>query len=321
MEYGSADRRIVNPSSGGDGKWAGCQDRSSNLPQATQHLVILASSQSPPEDKHSLCNRTMALPQVSPDPLWPLSLVCHLSIWPAQFTIYTWSWDQASGGQGHKLKQSPQKIQFVPMPLKQTPKGSFPEFWSTSSPSPDMRTLVLPMLTRSPFPSLLIFQRISSSSNSVMMTNSSTGFRMGILCENLGRGIQEPWWTVEGSGRSLGEYPLSHLTLHSGCKPTRTLLLASSYMLCISCTSHSSKPILRRAHQTTYLGTRSNAFSISTKTMYSVLYKLYVIGAHLMSQKDLSRPFSLETWWPGLAIWGLDNFLAQERRWYSPPNL
>ena len=45
-------------------------------------------------------NRRMAPPQASPDPLWPLSLVCHLLVWPVQCNVYTWSWHQTSDGQG-----------------------------------------------------------------------------------------------------------------------------------------------------------------------------------------------------------------------------
>ena len=45
-------------------------------------------------------NRRMALPQASPDPLWPLSLVCNLFVWPAKDTVYPWSWHQASEAQG-----------------------------------------------------------------------------------------------------------------------------------------------------------------------------------------------------------------------------
>ena len=44
-------------------------------------------------------NRGMAPPQASPDPLWPLSLVYHLLVWPVQCTVYTWSCHQTSDGQ------------------------------------------------------------------------------------------------------------------------------------------------------------------------------------------------------------------------------
>ena len=64
-----------------------------------------------------------------------------------------------------------------PQETSQPHPGSLPDFWSTSSPSQDIRTFVLPMLNQSPFPSMLVFQGISfccnSSCNSMMMTKSS----------------------------------------------------------------------------------------------------------------------------------------------------
>ena len=55
MEHGGPDARIVNCFSGVMGnEWKVMTDRSSmNLPHATRHLVIEASSQPPPEDKQS----------------------------------------------------------------------------------------------------------------------------------------------------------------------------------------------------------------------------------------------------------------------------
>ena len=44
-------------------------------------------------------NRRVTPPQASRYPLWPLSSVCHLLIGPDQYTVYTWSCDQASYGQ------------------------------------------------------------------------------------------------------------------------------------------------------------------------------------------------------------------------------
>ena len=38
----------------------------------------------------------MAPTQASSYPQWPLSLVCHVLIWDVQYTVYTWSWKQAS---------------------------------------------------------------------------------------------------------------------------------------------------------------------------------------------------------------------------------
>ena len=43
----------------------------------------------------------MPPPQASIDSMWPLSLVCHLLVWPVQHTVYTCCWDQASESQGY----------------------------------------------------------------------------------------------------------------------------------------------------------------------------------------------------------------------------
>ena len=112
-----------------------------------------------------------------------------------------------------QLEQPPLKMDFAPTPLRQRPLGPLPDFWSTSSLGPDIRILVLPMLTQSPFPSMLVFQRISFW----WPGHLHTGFLRDILCEILGRGLPEPWWTVRGSSKSLGVNPLSHWTHHSGC--------------------------------------------------------------------------------------------------------
>ena len=66
-----------------------------NLPHATRRLhnrhLRISSLQG---------NRRMTPPQATPDPLWSLSLVCHLLVWPVQCIIYTWNWHQTSDGQG-----------------------------------------------------------------------------------------------------------------------------------------------------------------------------------------------------------------------------
>ena len=97
-----------------------------------------------------------------------------------------------------------------------------------------------------------------------------TGFPRDILYETLARGLPEVRWIVGGSSKSLGEHPLSHWTLCSGCNQ-HALCFWFSYMLCMSRTSHPSTPSLWRAHQITCLGTWSNAFSRLTKAMFHVL--------------------------------------------------
>ena len=123
---------------------------------------------------------------------------------------------------------------------------------------------------------MLEFHRISfscsSSSDSVMMTRlSAYRFSQGHPTQNSwkrasrtmmnSRGLrQEPWWT-----------PTFALNSSLRLQPKRTLLLVFFCMLCMRCTSQSSMLSMQRAHQITLLGTRSSAFSRSTKAMYSVL--------------------------------------------------
>ena len=98
-------------------------------------------------------------------------------------------------------------MEFVPTPSSHTPQGYLPHFWSTYNQGPNIRTLVLPMLTWSPFPSILVFQMSSvccnSSSNSVMITRSSAcRFSQGRPWR-LRRGILEPWRAIRAQGRAL----------------------------------------------------------------------------------------------------------------------
>ena len=56
-----------------------------------------ASLQLPPEVKPSQGSRSMVAPQASPIPLWPLSVVCHLLVWPVQCIVYTCRWNRFQG--------------------------------------------------------------------------------------------------------------------------------------------------------------------------------------------------------------------------------
>ena len=147
-----------------------------------------------------------------------------------------------------QLEQPPQKMEYVLTPLWQAPQGSLPDFWSTSSPGPDIRTSVLPMFTRSPFPSMLVFQRSSffygSSSDSVMMTRSSTyRFPRDILYGTLGRGLPEPRWTVGGSDLfKINKGHVLSFWWH------RTFLLTGVQWICRRLLWHESKPHVIDAH-------------------------------------------------------------------------
>ena len=154
-----------------------------NLPHTTWHLVIVSSSQPPRQGKQSSSWQKDGTTSSLFQPI-VTSLVCHLLVWPIQFIVYTRK--LGSGFRGPEIplhfswtqmEQPPCNMEFVPTPLRHTAQGSLQDFWSTSSPGLDIRTLVLPMLTWSPFPSMLAFQRISlscsSSSDSLMMSRLS----------------------------------------------------------------------------------------------------------------------------------------------------
>ena len=142
-----------------------------------------------------------------------------------------------------QLEQPQQKMEFVPTPLRHTSHGSLRDFWSTSSPSPDIKTLVLPMFTRSPFHSMLVFQRISfcliaPAVQSWWPGHLHTGFPSDILYETHVKWLLGTWATVS---KSLGKRPLSHCTLHSGCNqhalcfwPFHTYIAPATHQ-CLAC--------------------------------------------------------------------------------------
>ena len=121
--------------------------------------------------------------------------------------------------------------------------GPLPDFRSTPNPGPDIRTLVLPILTRSPFPSILVFQRISfscsSSSDSVTMTRlSAYRFSNGHPVQNSwerafrtamnSRGLsQEPWWTPTFTLNSslTNTHSASDIFMHALYEPHQPLNL------------------------------------------------------------------------------------------------
>ena len=77
--------------------------------------------------------------------------------------------------------------------------------------------MVLPMLTRSSFPSMLASIAVPPAIQWWWTGHLHTGFLMDILYVTLGLRLPEPWWTVGASGKSLDEHPFSHWTLNSGC--------------------------------------------------------------------------------------------------------
>ena len=115
--------------SGGDGKWAGGEHRAtgrSSLNCPMQHDISWWNW------VHNCHLRSRKLLPTHCD---LLSLVCHLLVWPFQYTVYTWSGFRGPGIPLHflwtQLEHTPQKTEFVQMPLRHMAQGSLPDFWST----------------------------------------------------------------------------------------------------------------------------------------------------------------------------------------------
>ena len=160
----------------------------------------------------------------------------------------------------------------LPTPVRQTPHGYSPELCKRSMPVPQIMTFVFPAFTLNPFFSMAYFHIKSllthSSRESAMMTRSSA-YRssQGTPARNSrdkgsstmmkSKGLStDPWWTPTFTSNSL-------------LKPsqTRTRLHPLAYIPWTSRTIHSSTPSFLRAHKITFWGTRSNAFSRSTKAI------------------------------------------------------
>ena len=170
-------------------------------------------------------NRRMAPPEASPCPLWSLAIgLPSIDLASAVRCLYL---KLGSGFRGplHILwtqqEQPPQNMEFVPTPFRHAAhRGSMPDSRSTSNPGSAIRTLVLHLLARSPFPYMLVTQGISfscsSSGDSVVMTRSSV-YRFTQV-----HPVRNSWertfrTLMHCRGLSLGWHPLLHWTLQSGC--------------------------------------------------------------------------------------------------------
>ena len=158
----------------------------------------------------------------------------------------------------------------LPTPVRHTAHGNLPESCRISSPSPDAMNFVLVMFTWSPLDSSPSFHALTCSTHSsrevAMITRSSAkNSSQGIpTLKSLdkasstmikSRGLRtEPWWTPT---------PISNSSLYS--EPTLIRLRVLLYIACTRRTVHSSTPTFLIAHNKTFRGTRSNAFSRSTK--------------------------------------------------------
>ena len=177
-----------------------------NLPHATGHLVMEASSQPASNDKQSP-SRKILYPQALPFPLWHLSLFC----------IY-WS-GQSSTSLTPKGGIGLQDTRDIIASLVDLTGTTIIE--DGVYVRPDIRTLVLPMLSQSSFHSMLNFQRIASLAVAIQRwwpSKQHTGFQRDMLYGTLWRGLPNPRLKVEGPGMKLGQCLLS-LTL----KPSHRL--------------------------------------------------------------------------------------------------
>ena len=160
----------------------------------------------------------------------------------------------------------------LPTPVRQTAHGYSHELYKRSRPVPQIMTFVFPAFTLNPFFSMASFHIKSllthSSRESAMMTRSSA-YRssQGTPARNSrdkasstmmkSKGLStDRWWTPTFTSNSLLKP-----------SPTWTRPRALAYIPWTNRTIHSSTPSFLRAHQITFRGTRSNAYSRSTKAI------------------------------------------------------
>ena len=162
--------------------------------------------------------------------------------------------------------------------------------------------------------------------------------------------VTEPWSTVRGSSKSLGERQLSHWTLHSGWNhhslcfrrfhtcSVWAALVTHQRLACEEPTRwhvwvHYGMPFSDRQRPYTVSYWRHKTF-LAAGVQWIWRLWCYVqawnqTACHhcALVVVESSQSPSLEPSLPGLAIWGLDNCLDQGRRpcpcrgrrWYSPP--
>ena len=239
------------------------------------------------------------------------------------------------------------------MPLRHMPQRSLSDFWSALSPCQDIRTLVLPMLTRSPF----LPCWYSRGSASVVIPPAIQWWWPShlhqclpgdILYETPGRELPELCRTVRGSSKSLGECSLSHCTLHLGCNQHTLWLIHTCSVWatpathqCLVCEEHTSWHAwvhdlmlfeIRQRPCAVFYWRHKIFFVIGIQWIWRQWWCVQAWNQTACHRCTLvvvesSQLPSLEPSWPGLPIWGLDNFLARQcpcpcigRQWYSPPS-
>jgi hypothetical protein len=198
-------------------------------------------------------------------------------------------------------------------PLIQPAHEMAPESERTTSPGPDTIRLVFVMLTLRPFDFMPLFHASSWFKQYLLIYfyNNITNYTIVLwhippvsLPSQLGHQRRAVPNRNSRDNASNTMMKSSWLRTDPWCTPTptqnsslywlltRIQLLTLVYMAWMILTAHSSTPRLLKAHSSTFLRPRSNAFSWSTKAIYRGL---------LAWQRSASPAFvlSLRWWCPG----------------------
>ena len=165
----------------------------------------------------------------------------------------------------------------LPTPVWRAAHGNLLESCGICSSSPEAMHFVIVMFTWNPLDSNPSFHALTRSTHSskevAMITRSSTknssqgtptlkSLDKASSTMIKSRGLRtEPWWTPT---------PISNSSLYS--EPTLTRLCALLYIACTRRTIQSLTPTFLITHHKTFRGTRSNAFSRSTKAKNRVRF-------------------------------------------------
>ena len=165
----------------------------------------------------------------------------------------------------------------LPTPVRHTAHGNLPESCRISSPSPEAMNFVLVMFTWRPLdsnPSFHALTRSTHSSREVAMITRSSAKNSSQGTPTLKSLDKASSTMIKSSGLRTEPWctptPTSNSSLYS--QPTLTWLRALLYIACTRRTIHSSTPTFLIAHHKTFRGTRSNAFSRSTKAKNRVRF-------------------------------------------------
>ena len=158
-----------------------------------------------------------------------------------------------------------------PTPFLQTPHGCLPESSLWNLLTRHCMTFVLPAFNLRLFASIPFFHSLNFSIFNTLILPSKLCWQNGIICiEQFHRQWTENIFLM---------YPTLTLKALLSLSFNLTFVVASLHIAFITDTIHSSTPRYLSAHQTTSLGTLSNAFSKSTKVIRSslFLFQIYLL--------------------------------------------